>query len=127
MVNVSKKYLDENFRKSLWRDFISEFKKVKTEKEAEKIIDRIFTLSEKVMIEKRLGIFALLKRGLSYREISRLLDVMPATVYFVKRGFTNKPLNPRPRTPRGQNKRKYSASRFPTYTGKGRWRFLDAY
>lgn len=125
MVNVNKKYLDEEFKKSLWRDFIHELKKAKTKNEAKKIIDKILTPSERIMVEKRLGILALLQKGFGQREIGRLIDVMPSTVRFIKKGFDRTPRNPRPRTPnKSDNRKRRSDSRFPTYTGKGRWRFL---
>ncbi len=130
MVNVNKKYLDEKFRKSLWRDFINELKKAKTDKELEKIISKIVSPSERAVIEKRLGILALLKEGLKQREIGRILDAVPGTVRFVKRGLERTPRHRRPYTPdrqRGSGRNRRSKSKFPTYRGKGRWRFLNTY
>mgnify|MGYP001591339720 FL=1 len=130
MVNVNKKYLDEEFKKSIWRDFVNELKKAKTEKELGKIITKILTPSEKTMIEKRLGILVLLKKGLNQGEVGRRLDAVPGTVSFVKRGLDRTPRNRRPYTPdrtSWSSEKKRSRSKFPTYRGKGRWRFLDNY
>ncbi|HDH31715.1 MAG TPA: hypothetical protein ENH26_03005 [Candidatus Wolfebacteria bacterium] len=128
MVNVNKKYLDKEFKKSIWYAFVSELKKAKTEKEIKKIIGKIITLSEMTMIEKRLGILALLKKGFNQREIGRILDAVPGTVRFVKRGLDRTSRNLRPHTPwPSKKKRPVSNSKFPAYTGKGRWRFLDNY
>jgi Trp operon repressor len=99
MVNVNKKHLDEEFKKSVWRDFVNELKKAKTEKEIEKIIAKTLTPPEKTMIEKRLGILALLKKGFKQRDIGRTLDAVPGTVRFVKRGLDRTPRYRRPHTP----------------------------
>lgn len=127
MVNVNKKYLDENLKSSVWRNFIKELKSAKTEKELERIINQIFAPTEQAMIEKRLAILFLLKGRLSYRKISELIDVAPNTISFVKKSFIKKERKPRRYTPDGPDKKTRSISRFPTYTGKGRWRFLNAY
>jgi Trp operon repressor len=130
MVNVNKKYLDEEFKGSVWRDFVNELKKAKTEKDLEKTIAKALTSSEKTMVEKRLGILALLKKGFKQRDIGRALDAVPGTVRFVKRGLDRTPRSRRPYTPdrpSGASRKKRSRSKFPTYKGKGRWRFLDSY
>jgi Trp operon repressor len=130
MVNVNKKYLDEEFKKSIWRDFVNELKKAKTEKDLEKTIAKALTSSEKTMVEKRLGILALLKKGFKQRDIGRTLDAAPGTVRFVKRGLDRTPRYRRPYTPNkssGSKEKRRSRSKFPTYKGKGRRRFLDSY
>lgn len=130
MVNVNKKYLEENLKNSIWRDFVRKIKKARSEKDIKETIGKLFTLAELIMIEKRLAIISLLKRGLSHREIGRILDVSPATVSFVRNGFS------KPKKSRQKKRWKHSTlkrldempsrSKFPTYRGKGRWRFLNS-
>lgn len=127
MTNVNKKYLEENLKNSVWRNFMKELKSVKTENVLEKIINQVFTPTERTMIEKRLAIIFLVRKKLSYRKIGELIDVTPNTISFVKRGFIKKERKPRQYSSFESTKKRRSNSRFPTYTGKGRWRFLDSY
>ena len=84
MVNINKKYLDENLRKEVWRKFKLDIEKGR---DLENIFKKYFTPSEFVMIEKRLAILTLLERGDSYLEIRHKLDVSPGTISFIKQGF----------------------------------------
>lgn len=127
MVNINKKYFEQNIKDAIRRSFIKELKNIKTEKELVEITGRILTPAEQIMIEKRLAILHLLKRGLTYREIGNILDVTSHTISFVKRGFIKRERKRRQYSDWPTNKKKYSNSKFPTYAGKGRWRFLDAY
>ena len=132
MVNVNKKYLEEKLKSSIWRDFIRAIKKARTEKDIKETVGKLFTPTELIMIEKRLAIISFLKQGISHREIGRILDVSPATVSFVRNGFSG------PKKPRQKKGWKHqmlerldvkrpSHSKFPTYRGKGRWRFLHSF
>lgn len=74
MVNVNKKYLEENIKKSIWKLFLDEIKKVESEKNLEKLLDKFLTPAEKFVMEKRLDINYLLSQGLSYRKIGQIFD-----------------------------------------------------
>ncbi len=131
MVNVSKKYLKNDLINSSWDSFIKEIKNAKNREEIIALFRKFFSSAEQIAFEKRLAIIFLSKQGLRHREIGRILDVSPTTVGFVKRGFKNKE-----RIIRKENLKYVSAtreiktgkssSRFPTYKGKGRWRFLNS-
>ncbi len=83
MVNINRKYLDENLRSEAWRKF-----KLNIERGKDfDVFKKYFTSSELVMIEKRLAILILLERGDSYLEIRHRLDVSPGTISFIKQGF----------------------------------------
>lgn len=124
MPRTSKKYFDNNFKNELWDSFLDEIKKLKTGKDLDIFLNKYFSLDEKILLEKRLGIFNLLKNGQSYGKISEELDVTRKTISFIKHGF-KKPTK----------KKKVSAVRksaeesffhkknsiMPTYVGKGRW------
>ena len=129
MVNVSKKYLERNLKNKIWAGFLKEIAEVKSESGIEQLFEKLFTSSERIMIEKRLAIFYLISQGFKYREIGQMIDVVPSTISFVKKGF-KKPPKKEKKLSRLQEidlkragKRKYPA--YPTYKGKGRWRFLD--
>lgn len=87
MVNISKKYLNEELEKNVWELFKKIIRQASSEKDPKNLLGKLFSKSEIAMIEKRLGIFYLLGKGLSYREIGRILDVSSATISFVKKGF----------------------------------------
>ncbi len=128
MVNVSKKYLEENLKKVIWESFKKEIKSINTEKDWQRIMNRLFTLAERIMLEKRLAALFLLEQGLSYRKIGEIIDVTPKTVGFVKNGFVKKKSKKRGYSSGpGAFKARKSRSRYPTFTGKGRWRFLSPY
>jgi len=130
MSNINRKRLEENFKNSVWKDFLGKIRKIKSQRDLQKIIDKIFTPTERIIIEKRLAIFYLLNQGLSYRKIGNILDAPCSTVSFVKNNFTRKKrinrhwqseIIKRIRT-------KPSPSKFPKYRTlrpSDRWRFLD--
>lgn len=131
MVNVSKKYLKNDLINSSWSGFIKEIKNTINQEEIKALFNKFFSSTEQIALEKRLAIIFLSKQGLRHREIGRILDVSPTTVGFVKRGFKNKE-----KIIQKKNLKYVSAtreiktgkfnSRFPTYKGRGRWRFLNS-
>lgn len=87
MVNISKKYLDENLKSAAWQKFETQIRKsINTEA----VFRQFFTEKEIKMIEKRLAILVMLERGNSYLAIRHSLDVSPATISFIKHGFKKK-------------------------------------
>ena len=82
-----KKYFDKKFKENIWTRFLREIKNIKNCEEFDVFLDKYFTPQEKIILEKRLGIFYLLGERLSYREISRELAITLKTISFVKRGF----------------------------------------
>ncbi len=95
----------------------------------DKYLNKYLSPDEKILLEKRLGIFNLLDSGFGCRRISREIDVTPKTVCFVRKGFKN----PKKKTAEKSKSEKYPSllgdfalkknSKFPTsYSGKGRWR-----
>jgi uncharacterized protein YerC len=72
-----------------------QFRKIIVKSGSEKVfmadMERFFTPSEIVLIEKRLLISLLLRQGLSYRKISEILDVTRVTISFVKHGLKKAP------------------------------------
>lgn len=60
--------------------FIKSLVSVKNKKEAQKLIEDLFSPAERIMLSKRLSIAFLLMRGYEYRQISRLLRVSLTTV-----------------------------------------------
>lgn len=87
MSTTCKKYFDKKFKENIWTRFLREIKKIKNYEELDVFLDKYLTFQEKIIFEKRLGIFYLLRKGLSYREISGELAITLKTISFVKRGF----------------------------------------
>lgn len=90
MVNVNKKYLHDRIVKGSWALFKKEVLAAKSDEELKHLLGQFFAPTEKIQLEKRLAILYLLKTGMSYREIGRAIDVAPATISFVKKGFKKK-------------------------------------
>lgn len=116
MVNINRKYLEATFKEKIWTEFLKEITKVKSKNDLKRLLERLFTASELVMIEKRLAIFHLIDEGFRYREIGEMIDVAPSTISFVKKGFKKNI---------GNKNISRQSSTYPTFTGKGRWRFLN--
>ena len=132
MSTTSKKYFEGQFKNILWERFLKEIKKSKTGKELEVLLNKYLTPNERVIIEKRLAILFLLEKGSSYQEIKDEADVTSKTVSFVKRGFKKPTKRPRKENFQSEelkriNKPKRKFPNYPTYKGKGRWRFLNNY
>lgn len=125
MTRSSKKYFEENFKKSVWNLFLSEAKKLKSGNEVEKFLDKFFTADEKNCLEKRLAIMNMLRHNNTYKKISEEVDVAPATISFVKNGLKRKKSVKRKWSEGKYEKRASRKPNFPTHRGSGRWRFLN--
>jgi len=62
---------------------------------------KILTPHEINLVEKRLAVLNLLKKKLSYRQISEIADVHKGTISFIKKGFV------RVKKSKGDNKKKF--------------------
>jgi uncharacterized protein YerC len=127
MPRTSKKYFDKKFKDVLWDSFLDEIKKMKSGADLDVLLNKYLTPDEKILLEKRLGVFHLLKTGASYRKIGLDIDVTANTISFIKRGF-KKPVK---RTIKKNIKFNESTipawvlkknSVMPTRVGKGRWK-----
>lgn len=124
MVNVSKKYLDKKLKDKIWGELLGQIKKSKSVGNFENILTQRLTPKELVILEKRLAIDHLLRVGIRHNEIKRILDVSSHTITFVKKKL-QRPLKKQKKIePISEKDLKERKSRFPTLTGKGRWRFL---
>lgn len=95
MTNVNKKYVPRELREKAWGLFREIIGKSRSGKDILANLDKLLTPSEITLIEKRLLISILLERGLSYREISKALDVTRVTISFVKHNLKRTPRVPR--------------------------------
>lgn len=84
MAKVSKNFVSKDTEQFIWKSLLEVFRDVKTNDEAEIILNDLLTPSEKIMLSKRLAIAFLLMRGKSYVEISKKLKVSFATIGLVK-------------------------------------------
>jgi uncharacterized protein YerC len=117
-----------------WSNFLSRLKKTPSSKKTEIIFNALLSPEEKIVLARRLAVVLLLKQGKSYTEISQILGVAPQTISAVKKSISKKFYNPYKKVPKKISPlpgRSFfdeladTLSRFPTYKGKGRWRFLD--
>lgn len=125
MVNFTKRGITEELDDQVLEVLLKTFKNVKTKKDLKEFLDEFLTPEEQVMIKKRLAIILSFQESKRTKEITEALDVSRATISFVKRGLKRPPKKEKKFKPITKKDLKERRSRFPTISGKGRWRFLD--
>lgn len=129
MVRINRKYLEADLKEEIWKRFLKEFIRIKSPKDLPGLLEKFFTSSEIVMLEKRLAIKYLIEKGLQYRKISETIDVAPATISFVKNGLKFRKKENKSKADNFKIKTTFSVKKrypkYPTYKGRGRWRFLN--
>ena len=63
----------KNLEKLIWDELLREFNKAKSLKEIDRLFDILTTAQERETIARRLATLSLIRKGLSYKEISRKL------------------------------------------------------
>ncbi|MDI6733944.1 MAG: Trp family transcriptional regulator [Patescibacteria group bacterium] len=132
MVRITKRGITQELNKQLVDFLLSEIKKIKTSDGLDKFMSRLLTSEEQIMFKKRLAINLFLGEKKRVRDIRKILDVSKATIGFVRRGLVNLPKK-ETRTEKiiakKDSKKSAHKSRYPypTYKGRGRWRFLDRF
>jgi uncharacterized protein YerC len=129
MANVNKKYLEKDLKDAARKEFFKKIRKVESHRDLKAVMEKFFSPTEQIIIEKRLMILYLLNQGLSYRKIGNILDVPCSTISFVKNGFTRKKrINRRWQSDEVKKiETRKSYSKFPKYRtlkAGDRWRFL---
>lgn len=80
MAQVSKYPISKYVYEKIFKIFTKTLVKLKSEKEAEKLIEDLLTPTERVMLAKRLAIAFLLEKDYEYREITKILRVSMPTI-----------------------------------------------
>jgi len=93
MSKTSKKYFDEGFKNEIWKKFVANFKSLNSQKKVLSVLAIFLTPYELNILEKRLAVLNLLRKGLTYNKICEIADVHRSTISFIKKGFikTKKP------------------------------------
>lgn len=79
-MQVSKQDLDPKVARELQLGLSQLFADIRTQSEANLLMEELFSETERVAIMKRLGIALLLSRGMSYEKIRQTLKVSSATI-----------------------------------------------
>jgi uncharacterized protein YerC len=87
MVRITKRGINKKLEKFILKNLFKEIKKSKTIEDLNRILNRLLTAEEQIMIKKRLAIIIFLKQGKRNKDIKQTLDVSKATISFVKRGL----------------------------------------
>jgi uncharacterized protein YerC len=125
MANFTKRGITEELDSRLLGVLLKIFQNIKTKKDLKEFLDKFLTPEEQIIIKKRLAIILFLWEGKKTKEITNTLDVSRATVSFVKKGLKRPPRKENKFKPITKKDLKQRKSRFPTISGKNRWRFLD--
>jgi len=121
--------IDKTIKDLIWKEFLEEIKKAKSTQEIKGVTNKFFTSNEIEILEKRLAIVYFLNKKLSYRKIGEIIWVSPRTISFVKNGLKR---NTKPKGASSKLKftpisdeRSNKRPKYPTFIGKGGWRFLS--
>jgi DNA-directed RNA polymerase sigma subunit (sigma70/sigma32) len=128
MTRITKRGISESLSEAILSDFLKEIKQCKTKDDIADVLNKLFTPEEQIMAKKRLGIIFLYGKGKKKKEISELLDVTRMTIDFVIRGLKKlpqKPIKKSKKISRNDYVEKLRRRRWPTYSGKDRWNFLN--
>ncbi len=131
MTHISKHNLDSKIQSQLFDQFTTMFV-VTEEKQLGKILNALFTDSEKIMFIKRLAIILLLREEYSTYAIAKILRVSDSTVREMRTRYTNGKYDSLLGVPRKKTLRKkdfldtleiFLQAGLPP-RGKGRWKRL---
>ena len=79
----------KNLEKLIWDELLQEFNKAKSLKAIDRLFNILTTAQERETIARRLATFSLIRKGLSYKEISRRLWISPLTISTIKKSILN--------------------------------------
>ncbi len=131
MPKVLKDKLNKETEESIWDLLLKEVRKIDSVARLKKFFERFLTRDETILILRRLAIMKLIENKKKYRDIKDILGVSGSTISAVKdiiqgRGYNKKPRKKRNNiTAKIRLKNNKSFPKFPTYKGRGRWRFLN--
>lgn len=77
----------ERWAENLWGGLISRILKAKSHGEIKRLLEKLLSEDEKMMILKRLAVAALVHSGKSYKEISEVLWLSPNTISTIKKNL----------------------------------------
>ncbi len=141
MGNLSKFKSRKEWEAAIWKSFLENIKKSKSSQKLKEIFNNLLSAREKKIIINRLITISLIKQGKTYREIREIVWVSHNTISALKKmlkkhsEYQNNPfLNKGNKMNKTGRTRGISANTifdywlnfpWPTYRGKGRWRFLN--
>lgn len=134
MTRVLRHKLDPKIENLLWQRLLREIQKVNSVADFKNFFDKFLTKDERVLILRRLAIMELIENKKKYREIKDILDVSGNTISAVKdvllgKGYKKRIIKTEKKrsnfSARTRVIEKSHFSKFPTYSGKGRWSFLN--
>ncbi|OIO65768.1 hypothetical protein AUJ30_00505 [Candidatus Wolfebacteria bacterium CG1_02_39_135] len=128
--------INKKLQEKAWREFLSQLKNIHSIKELDGIFDTLLSSDEELILKRRLAVRFLLKQNKRHKEISEILGVSRQTINAVKKSLLEKSYKTyrKRKRPEKISKSSYSYrtpttsknfSKFSTYKGKGRWRFLN--
>ena len=132
MAKIVKNKLNKEFKAFLLKKLLEEIGRINSSDKLKKFLNKFLTHGEQMLILRRLAVEELIKNKKKYREIKELLDVSGQTISAVKDillgyGYDKRDKKRKYSILSKPNKKRYNnwLSKFPTKTGKGRWRFLN--
>lgn len=127
---ILKDKLNKQAGKIVWEILFKEIQKIHSINDLKKFFEEFLTEDERVFILRRLAIIKLIQDKKKYRDIKNFLNVSGNTISAVKDIILGYGYNKRDKTikyspwPKSNNKRR-SFPKYPTFVGRGRWRFLN--
>jgi Trp operon repressor len=143
-INIQNFNSRKEWEEYLWLEMIKNIKNTRDVKRVKNFLESILTESERQDIIKRFMTIMLIKNGMSYRNIGKILWVSPTTIRQAKINLENKYQKYRSRHDLKKAKQKIiqqntkngapesplldwleSLPAMPTRSGKGRWNFIE--
>lgn len=115
MTRVTKRKIPDELREEAWAQFLKATQISVSPKALRKKLERFLTPAELVLLEKRLAILVLLRHGVSYKKMGRMIDVSPHTVSFVKYNLVRNALRDQIRASRGLLKPQSRTLKIPRF------------
>ena len=93
MSKVSRRFLDKQLEKYIFKIFSHTISELKSEQEINNFLEDLLSPSEKIMLVKRLAIALMLSKGYTYDQIDQTLKVSRPTImnvsFFLKHSTNN--------------------------------------
>jgi uncharacterized protein YerC len=141
MENLSEFKSRKEWEAAIWGKFLENIRQSKSKRELKEFFNGLLSAGEKKAIIKRLIAISLIKQGKTYRDIREIVWISHNTISALKKmlkkrsEYQNNPslnkknkMNKRGRT-RGVPEKTifdyWLNFPLPSYTGKGRWKFLN--
>lgn len=77
----------EKWQEILWNNLLEKISKMNSKQELRRVLENLISEDERKMIMRRIAAIELIRQGKSYKQISRILWISPATIGAIKKSI----------------------------------------